>query len=266
MSESRRQAQLPVLEVQELGASQILLRLDLRQVPGGAEFRAGQFAQLAVPGHTLPRPLSILRAGPESLDFLIKVVGPGTAWLAARRPGESLPVLWPLGHGWLDRLELPDPAEHWILVGGGVGIAPLIALCDQTDSSRALSVAFGFRDQEGVEAVRGLHAGREIRISTEDGSLGRAGRVTELLHDLLQETAGRPRRIFCCGPDPMMEAVARVAREAELPCLLSLETLMGCGIGICGGCAVPLAAGGFRLACQDGPVFSASELAPPPLH
>lgn len=262
MTLKRRQERLAVREIRELGADQFHLILEREPDAATPIFRAGQFAQLAVPGHALPRPFSILRAGPDRLEFLVKVVGPGTTWLAERRPGERLSVLWPLGHGFLDRLPADaDPAEEGLLVGGGVGIAPLIALWEQEAGRRPLRAAFGFRDRPGVSAARALQPELEMEISTEDGSVGRAGRVTDLLSDWLAQAPERARRIFCCGPEPMMEAVARLARAAGVPCLLSLETLMGCGIGICVGCAVPAAAGGFHLACQAGPVFPLNELA-----
>ncbi|MFA7331501.1 MAG: dihydroorotate dehydrogenase electron transfer subunit [Candidatus Delongbacteria bacterium] len=262
MTLQRRQERLAVREIRGLGADQFQLILERGPDAGIPAFRAGQFAQLAVPGHTLPRPFSILRAGTDQLEFLVKVVGPGTAWLADRRPGEQVSVLWPLGHGFLDRLPADaDPAEEGLLVGGGVGIAPLIALWEQEAGRRPLRAAFGFRDRPGVAAARALQPELAMEISTEDGSVGRAGRVTDLLADWLAEAPERPRRIYCCGPEPMMEAVARHARAAGVPCLLSLETLMGCGIGICVGCAVPVSTGGFQLACQAGPVFALDELA-----
>lgn len=263
MTTQAQQARLPVRSVQELGGDQVLLSLDLRDLPGGAEFRAGQFAQLAVPGRVLPRPFSILRAGAGRLDFLVKVVGEGSAWLARRAAGDELSVVWPLGHGWLDSLDSPASDEMWLLAGGGVGIAPLIALWEQEAARRPLLAAFGFRNRAGVEAVRPLLEGMDVRFSTEDGSLGHAGRLPGLLDRLLGELMPRALRIFCCGPDPLMEAVARQAQAAGLPCRLSLETLMGCGIGICVGCAVPRPEGGFQLACQAGPVFEAEELAWP---
>jgi len=248
------------VECRSLGADYSLLVLD---AAGEAGFRAGQFAQLAVPGRVLPRPFSILRETARGQEFLIKVVGTGTAWLAAREPGDELAVLAPLGHGWLDRLPPVDPEEEWLMVGGGVGVAPLLALAEQAPPGRRARVLFGYRDAQQARALATLHPGREIQLATEDGSLGLRGRVTDLARREWDDRPPRAQRVFCCGPEPMMEAVAALCRSRGLPCHLSLETLMGCGIGICVGCAVPVAQGGFRLACQDGPVFEAGELAAP---
>ena len=268
MSAARFQADLRVVEARGMGAGLHLLALALPgRDPGEGGFRAGQFAQLAVPGRALPRPFSILRSAAGRLEFLVKAVGPGTNWLAARRSGQAVPALWPLGRGFRDKLREDDRGETWLLVGGGVGIPPLIALKEQAGDRPGIELLFGHRDAATARAAALLHPGLEPHLATEDGSLGFAGRVTGLLKKTLDEhAAASPAqllRIFCCGPDPMMEAVAALAKERSLPCLLSLETLMGCGIGICVGCAVPRAGGGFALACQEGPVFSTDELAAP---
>jgi dihydroorotate dehydrogenase electron transfer subunit len=242
-----------------LGAELFLLRLILPGPDEAAAFQAGQFAQLAVPGHALPRPFSILRSRNGKLELLVKQVGSGTAWLAGRRAGDRVATLWPLGHGFRHRLAEDGRTLPWLLVGGGVGIAPLIALQEQESRRERLRLLFGYRDRAPAEASARLHPGLEVLLATEDGSLGFPGRVTELLSHVLEEG---PARLFCCGPAAMMEAVAALARERDLPCLLSLETLMGCGIGICVGCAVPCPDGGYALACQAGPVFPSTELVP----
>ena len=261
MSGARFHADLPVLASRSLGADLHELSLALPgRDPRESQFRAGQFAQLAVSGRALPRPFSILRAAPGRLDFLVKMVGPGTRWLAQAAPGTPVPALWPLGHGFQDRLDGGGLDETWLLVGGGVGIAPLIALKEELGARSRVELFFGHRDGATARAAALLHPGLDVCVATEDGALGWPGRVTGLLEKALEERPG-PLRLFCCGPDPMMEAVARLAARRGLPCLLSLETLMGCGIGICVGCAVPRAGGGFALACQEGPVFPAQELA-----
>jgi dihydroorotate dehydrogenase electron transfer subunit len=262
MSGQREQRLARVLECRALGVGYFLLTVE---AGGAPSFRAGQFAQLAVPGRVLPRPFSILRETPRGQEFLIKVVGPGSEWLAARRPGDELAVLAPLGHGWLDRLPETDDGEEWLLVGGGVGVAPLLALAEQMEAvhGRRSAILFGYRDAGQAVALASLHPGREVQLATEDGSAGMRGRVTDLLLRELERRPDHRPRVFCCGPEPMMEAVAVLCRGRGLSCHLSLETLMGCGIGICVGCAVPMAGGGYRLACQEGPVFEAGELAAP---
>jgi dihydroorotate dehydrogenase electron transfer subunit len=260
LSRPRCHQRLKVKECRELGAE--LYHLVLQQESGQGEdpaFAAGQFAQLAVPGHVLPRPFSILRSSTDALEFLVRRVGPGSAWLCSRKPGEEIPVLWPLGKSFQELLPPEAADEELLLVGGGVGIAPLLAFHEQWKGARRL--LFGHREAASVKACLPIMGKAQPLLSTEDGSHGVHGRVTRLLEIVLEAEADRPRRILCCGPEAMMAAVAALAKDRHLPCLLSLETLMGCGIGICVGCAVPLASGQTALACQAGPVFHAHALA-----
>jgi len=248
-----------VRECRPLGAELFHVLLD--REAGDAlspAFAAGQFAQLAVPGHSLPRPLSILRCSSTVLEFFIRRVGSGTDWLCGCKAGDLIPVLWPLGKSFVDQLPPGVESEELLLVGGGVGVAPLIAFHEQWPGKSRL--LFGHRDAVGAEACALMQGACQPEISTEDGSVGLHGRVTDLLSAVLAEEAPLPRRILCCGPEAMMEAVAALAARHAMPCLLSLETLMGCGIGICVGCAVPMADGTMALACQAGPVFSAEQV------
>lgn len=226
------------------------------QVPA---FAAGQFAQLAVPGLTLPRPFSILRCTPQHLEFLVRQVGPGSQWLCQRQVGDRVPVLWPLGSSFSQLLPPEALEEELLLVGGGVGIAPLIAFKEQWPGPCRL--LFGHRTAQDARVNALLAPDLEVDISTEDGSLGFHGRVTGLLTQVLGQPGRRPRRVLSCGPEAMMDAVATLAAAHGVPCSLSLETMMGCGIGICVGCAVPLANGRVALACQEGPVFQADQVA-----
>jgi dihydroorotate dehydrogenase electron transfer subunit len=174
------------------------------------------------------------------------VVGRGTALLSRLSPGEPLGVLGPLGNGF------SSPVGRPVLIGGGTGIASLYefaVLC-----GRRARVLLGGRTREdilGLEAFLALDL--DVEVATEDGSLGRAGRVTELL-------APEPGdEWFACGPTAMMRVVAERASAAGLPCRVSLESQMACGIGICLGCAVPTH-DGFRYVCTHGPVFDAERL------
>ena len=167
MNVERARRLAPVVECRALGAGYSLLTLAPAATAG---FRAGQFAQLAVPDRVLPRPFSILDEHARGQEFLIKVVGPGTAWLAERRPGDVVPVLAPLGHGWLDRLPAVPAEEEWLLVGGGVGVAPLLALAAQATAPRRTTILFGYRDAAQARALAALHPGRHVQVGTEDGS------------------------------------------------------------------------------------------------
>jgi dihydroorotate dehydrogenase electron transfer subunit len=233
--------------VQSAGATALVL-----SVPGWPGHSPGQFAMLRLdtgPGHSdplLPRPMAVFRGGAQALEFRFKVVGRGTARMARLRPGDELDLLGPLGRGF----PIPDGAA--VLVGGGTGIASLFELAERIGS--AASVVLGARTAAeilAVDAFAGLPV--DLRITTEDGSAGTCGRVTDVL-------AIKPgATVYACGPDAMMRSVAARAVQAGAPCFVSLESPMACGFRICLGCAV-LVPGGVRYVCHDGPVFAADEL------
>jgi dihydroorotate dehydrogenase electron transfer subunit len=197
----------------------------------------------------LPRAFSVLRAHEDHrLDFLVEDVGPGTKRLAELQPGDGLHSLGPLGRGFAR----PRDGRRPILVGGGVGIAPLAILKDALGAS-ALPL-LGFRDAhhaEGAALIPGA------RIATDDGSAGYHGLVT----DLLRAEVGCDARaeVYACGPPAMLEAVRRLTSEVGVPAQLALESGMACGFGACFGCVVPTKRGYVRL-CVDGPVIEAADL------
>lgn len=198
----------------------------------------------------LPRAFSHLRAtarhGAVELEFALDDVGPGTHRLMEAAGGEELWLTGPLG-----RPFAPPPAGRAaVLVGGGIGIAPVLALADEL--SDAATVLLGFRDA-------GHAAGWEERgaLATDDGSCGHHGPVTDLLRSALRE-AGEVE-VFACGPPGMLEAVRELLAARAIPGQLALEAGMACGFGACFGCVVPTRSG-LRRVCTDGPVFAASEL------
>jgi dihydroorotate dehydrogenase electron transfer subunit len=193
----------------------------------------------------LPRAFSVLRAAEDRLQFLVEDVGPGTKRLAELVPNDRLWILGPLGRGFAR----PREGRRPILVGGGVGIAPLAILSDALGDATTL---LGFRDAhhaEGAALIPGA------RIATDDGSTGHHGLVT----DLLRAEARSDARIevYACGPPPMLEAVRRLV--GDVPAQLALESGMACGYGACFGCVVPTKQGYVRL-CVDGPVLDAADL------
>lgn len=254
MSSPLRHEALRLRENRRLGADLLVLSLECPPDEAAARFSAGQFMQLSLPGLALPRPFSILRCSNGLLDVLVKEVGRATRMLGALRAGDLVPATWPLGNGFTAR---GASTGDWLLVGGGVGIAPLIAFAEQhPQATRAL--LFGFRDRIQAESSLAIvPKAPRLLLSTEDGSLGEQGRVTDLLE---KADWGADTGVLCCGPDPMMDAVAARCRQLGRTCLLSLETYMGCGFGICVGCAVQRADGSVSLCCKEGPVFPASEL------
>jgi NAD(P)H-flavin reductase len=232
-----------------LGAYTVLACAD----PAGPVPDPGQFYMLAAAERWgggedqrpfLPRAFSVLRSAGERREFVLEDVGPGTRRLAELRPGDGLWLLGPLGRGFAR----PRDGRRPVLVGGGVGIAPLAALHDVL--SRDVVTVLGFRDAghaEGAVLIPGA------RVATDDGSVGHHGFVTDLL-----DLTGRVE-VYACGPPPMLEAVRALCAEHAVPAQLALESGMACGFGACFGCVVPTRSGYVRL-CVDGPVLRADTL------
>lgn len=215
----------------------------------------GQFAQIAVPGKTLRRPISICEIDRQhrTFRFVFQVRGEGTKILSQFREGDMLDILAPLGHGF----DLGDTSRRALFVGGGIGLPPLLAAAEPFDS-RAV-VAAGFRSRDAVILCDDFEAaGCFVKITTDDGSLGHHGLVTELLGDLDFDV------VFACGPLPMLRAVNALAKKRGVPCQISMEERMACGIGACLGCAVKLRGPDgkpyYGHVCSDGPVFDSRVL------
>jgi NAD(P)H-flavin reductase len=201
----------------------------------------------------LPRAFSVLRAtegsGAVELHFLVEDVGPGTNRLCELGPGDALHLVGPLGQGFRPARAGRSP----LLVGGGVGIAPLAIWQDELDGDAP--VLLGFRD---AGRARGATLLASARVATDDGSVGHHGPVTDLLrHEL--ERDGPRLEVFACGPPGMLEAVRALCVAQEVPAQLALESGMACGFGACFGCVVPTRSGYIRL-CLDGPVLDADQL------
>ena len=193
----------------------------------------------------LPRAFSVLRRHEDgTLDFLFEDVGPGTRRLCELRAGDGLWLLGPLGLGF----RAPEDGRRPLLVGGGVGIAPLAIWQDVTSAPALL----GFRDALHAKGAALL---RDARVATDDGSVGFHGLVTELLRDEIDRSC----EVYACGPPPMLEAVRALCEAEGVPAQLALESGMACGFGACFGCVVPTRGGYVRL-CVDGPVLDAAEL------
>jgi dihydroorotate dehydrogenase electron transfer subunit len=253
---------------ERVGAYAVLSAAD----PDGPAPDPGQFYMLAAGERWgggaderpfLPRAFSVMRhhAG-GTLDFMLEDVGPGTERLAALAPGDGLWLLGPLGRGFTP----PRDGRRPLLVGGGVGTAPLAIWADRLGDGAL--VLLGFRDgahAAGADLIPGA------RVATDDGSAGHHGLVTDLLRRNVartsiaepaeQATGGRNTlyEVYACGPPPMLEAVRALCAEAGVPAQLALESGMACGFGACFGCVVPTREGYVRL-CVDGPVLDADAL------
>lgn len=197
-----------------------------------------------------------LREGAEGIEFglLYEVVGRGTAWLAQRRPGDRVFAYGPLGRGY----RIHPNAQNLLLVAGGIGVAPLVWLADTAVAQRRnATLVVGGRDAAHVYPAHLLPPELEIVVTTEDGSLGRRGLVTEPLATYLPWAD----QVFACGPNAMFRAIAEVMHwsRSRKPVQVLLEERMPCGLGICYGCAV-FTKRGVRLICKDGPRFDLRDL------
>jgi dihydroorotate dehydrogenase electron transfer subunit len=216
----------------------------------------------------LPRAMSYHRVrdaeGGRQFSILYDVVGRGTAWLARRQPGDLVYGWGPLGRGY----SLRNAGQNLLLVGGGIGIAPLLWLADEA-VAKGLSVVLldGARDASGVFPAELVPSEVEVAVTTQDGSLGRQGLVTDVFLDYFEWAD----TVYICGPNPMFAALAEIIRGHEGPTTRGrlrrakpvqalLESQMGCGTGICYGCAVFDRRGNPRLVCKEGPRFELRDI------
>jgi dihydroorotate dehydrogenase (NAD+) catalytic subunit len=239
--------------------------------PIGPEPLPGQFYMLATERHWeerggrpyLPRAFSVAEAEATDegtrLDFLIEGIGPGTDRLCALEPDERVWVNGPLGNSFSAPGELVPGAAGAILVGGGIGIAPLALLRRRFATANVpVRVLLGFRDKAHSGGLDDLFACCEVGLASDDGHVGHHGYVTDLLAAMLEGDDAGSATVYACGPPPMLDAVAALCSAHDVACELAMESPMGCGFGACFGCAVPKAGGGYARLCVDGPVVRPS--------
>ncbi len=245
-------------------------------------------SELRSPTSLLRRPFSLAGrrdvAGGVELAIIHRVVGIGTDWLAKLSPGDNVSILGPLGNSF----QLPPPGHTAILVGGGVGIPPMLYLSTAlagrpavafsgatTKDLLALTIT-GDSDANGVSPASCIAEFAEMRIpsivTTDDGSYGFKGFITQALEKYLDANPSQPKTIYTCGPELMMKRVAEIAIARNIPCQVAVERAMACGMGTCQSCCikvkkpdsskVPLPGKEWcwRLACTDGPIFAAKDL------
>jgi dihydroorotate dehydrogenase electron transfer subunit len=250
-----------ILLNKQVASETYLMALDSPEVV--AKARPGQFVMIRVRSGLDPllrRPFSICGTRWED-QFLVlyRVVGKGTTILSGAKEGEKLSALGPLGRGF----ELPASGYESVLVAGGIGIAPLIFIA-QSLENHDVTFLTGYRSGLEVVPMGELGLNSSITcVSTDDGTSGYQGYVTELLENHLAGSSKKKRTIFACGPVPMLQRVAALALDQKTPCQVSLEANMACGLGACQGCAVKASTQENRTyfhVCQDGPVFQAQSL------
>lgn len=253
----RRLIRAPLLRRDSMGASYHVLTFDTGE---DIVASAGNFAMVRGSAWgdapLLPRPMSLIDAGRHP-SILIKVVGEGTRRMAHASPGEPFDLLLPLGNTFS-----PCPVERRpVLVAGGVGVAPLLFLAREFAAKGVRPVVlYGGRSAQDLPLDDELAKVADLHVFTEDGSRGEKGRVTLGLERTIEELA-RQAKIYTCGPDRMMAAVAAICERLDVPCEASLETPMGCGYGVCLGCPVEKRSGGYMYACVEGPCIDSRAIA-----
>jgi dihydroorotate dehydrogenase electron transfer subunit len=246
-------------------------RLIAAEDPDGPGPLPGQFYMLAAAegwgeGTTqrpyLARAFSVCRVRDGRRDFLLDDIGPGTHRLARLEPGEDLWLTGPLGIGFSPPEAVKPGAAGAVLVGGGIGIAPLVIWAEAlTDAGTPARTLLGFRSREHCDAADLFGDG--VETATDDGSAGHHGLVTDLL---AQELDSSPARVvYACGPPQMLEAVRELCAERSVPAELAMEEAMACGFGACYACVVKTR-DGYRRLCVDGPVIRGSDLDETWLH
>lgn len=245
----------PIIEKRTLAKGIYSVIIDAPELADEAE--AGQFANIGIPGFTLRRPISVCEIDRErgTLRFVFEVRGKGTYALAQLSEGDSLDVLAPLGRGF----KIPE-GKKIIVVGGGIGVPPLLEIARETSS--LCTAILGFRDYTRIILNDEFEEfGTKTILCTDDGSVGVHGVVTTPLEEELK--SGNYALVCACGPEPMIRAIIKICEQYGVPCQVSLEQRMGCGVGACVACSCMTVRNGeehYARVCKDGPVFNAEEV------
>lgn len=274
------QARVPVIENVQLARDTYRIRFECPAI--ARRIVPGQFLMLRLAGCNDPllgRPLALYdtvldSAGrPIAIDVVYLTLGKMTHRLARVRPGDEIEIWGPLGNGFP-----PVATNHLIMVAGGIGQTPFKALGQEYLGSRQygeptrqvpraeqVSLCYGVRSADLAAGVPDFRAaGIDVHLSSDDGSVGHHGLVTDLLRRLLDEGSDADRLVVCCGPEPMMQAVSEICSNANIRCLVSLETPMACGIGICFSCVTkvrqPDDSWDWKRTCVEGPIFDAAKI------
>ena len=219
--------------------------------------RAGQFGNLAVGGtHLLRRPIAICKTEGSQVTFCYQIKGEGTQKLKTMEAGAKISVLMPLGNGFF----VEETERKVALVGGGVGVFPLISVLRAYASEKDIAAYIGYRNKDAVCGVEEFAKAQKFIAVTDDGSYGAQMNAVQAFENDLQK-GNRTDVVLACGPTPMLRALKTLAEKENLPCYISLEERMGCGIGACVVCVCELTNGKRARVCKDGPVFNAKDVA-----
>ena len=243
------QGRFPIIQKENLAKDVYSLWIRCPELAGRAE--PGQFVHILVEGFPLRRPISLCEIEPDRIRLVFQVRREGTRALGALREGDNLDLIGPLGKGFT----LLPPSRKAVLIGGGLGAPPMLELARRYGADA--SVILGFRTAAAVILEEDFaRTGAQMVLCTDDGSAGQKGFVTSALESQLEGVD----LICACGPLPMLKGIAALAQERGIPCQVSLEERMGCGVGACLVCACRTVRDGqeiFSHVCKDGPVFDA---------
>ena len=247
-----------ILEKTVLADGAVSMTLEVGDMVRTSFKNPGQFVHVKCgEGLLLRRPISVCTCGEGDPSDLVRIVfearGEGTAWLAARPAGHPVDVLGLLGNGFPMKKD-----GRYLLVGGGIGVPPMLG-CAQFAGVKPTAI-LGFRSKEKVMLLDEFaDVCEKVLPATDDGSFGYHGFVDALVRQELAENKEYDA-VLACGPKPMLRNVAKVAEEFGVPCLVSMEERMGCGVGACLVCACDMADGSRKHVCKDGPVFDSKEV------
>ncbi len=252
-----------ILENKEIGPDYFLMDIDSEYIV--SHYRPGQFIHVRIeskaPRPFLRRPFSIHSIiNGDSFQILYKIIGPGTKILSSYKKGKNLDILGPLGNGF----EI-DPEKNSLLVAGGMGVAPLFSLAQyikKTDFPVETFSFLGARSKNNLLLETEFRQmGIKVLVCTEDGTHGKKGLVIQLLQGFLEQSPSfrKTSIIFGCGPNSMLKALIKLAKNLNMDCQVSVEEIFACGVGACLGCAVNTRHG-YKMACKDGPVFRGDEI------
>ena len=226
---------------------------DLGEKP---QVRAGQFGDILVGGtHLLRRPIAVCKVDGTQVTYCYQIKGEGTKTLKTMGVGTRLNVLMPLGNGFF----VEENEKKVALVGGGVGVFPLVSVVREYGASKEISAYIGYRNKDAVCGVEEFEKAKKFVGVTDDGSYGeKMNAVQAFAADL--KKGNRPDVVLACGPTPMLRALKGLCERENLNCFVSLEERMGCGFGACVVCVCDLTNGKKARVCKDGPVFNANEV------
>jgi dihydroorotate dehydrogenase electron transfer subunit len=254
--------QLKIKIVENKRIAQGFYRMRLASAYLAKNSKPGQFVEIKCSSGgevLLRRPLGVHIIWNGGIDVLYEVIGKGTNSLSAMKKGGLLDVIGPIGRGF----EISETKKPVLIVAGGMGVAPLLCLAEKMARKKIKPyVMIGAKTAPHILCEKEFKKlGCFVMIATEDGSKGHKGYVTDMMRHLLIVLRCRSSGIYACGPRPMLKAVEHIADSSGIPCQVSMEEHMACGVGACLGCPVKVKSGGYKMVCKDGPVFDAKEIA-----